>query len=170
MFIGATKRVSNSEVNTKSEFDNYLRRKKRLTKIPGLINDMMFIAMVARENIKMGANESREVKNAVKEIESLFQSEGVFELRKPSKPRKPRTPNLSNTNFKKGDDVFGYFIDNYMGLQLVDPRTEDSFVMDGKILSIVTEDGIKKLIIKFENGVTKKYPVSIAKQYLKQNY
>lgn len=170
MFIGATKRVSNSEVNTKSEFDNYLRRKKRLTKIPGLINDMMFIAMVAKENIKMGANESREVKNAVKEIESLFQSEGVLELRKPSKPKKPRTPNLSNTNFKKGDDVFGYFVDNYMGLQLVDPRTEDSFVMDGKILSTVTEDGRKKLVIKFENGVTKKYPVSIAKQYLKQNY
>lgn len=68
-------------------------------------------------------------------------------------------------NLKVGDRVYGYFIYNYIGYQLVDYRMGGNLTY-GEIKEIVTENNQKKYVIKFENGETKKLSVGIFKEYL----
>jgi len=68
-------------------------------------------------------------------------------------------------NLKVGDKVYGYFIYDYIGYQLVDYRMGGNLTY-GEIKEIVTENNQKKYVIKFENGETKKLSVGIFKEYL----
>jgi len=68
-------------------------------------------------------------------------------------------------NLKVGDRVYGYFIYNYMGYQLVDYRMGGDLTY-GEIKDVITENNQKKYVIKFENGETKKVSVGIFKEYL----
>lgn len=68
-------------------------------------------------------------------------------------------------NLKVGDRVYGYFIYDYIGYQLVDYRMGGNLTY-GEIKEIVTENNQKKYVIKFENGETKKLSVGIFKEYL----
>lgn len=64
-----------------------------------------------------------------------------------------------------GSDVYAYFDNNYMGYQLVEsPALGEPY--DGKITDIITENGKKKYVIKFENGETKKISESIFDDYI----
>lgn len=68
-------------------------------------------------------------------------------------------------SLKVGDRVYGYFIYNYMGYQLVDSRMGGDLVY-GEIKDIITENNQKKYVIKFTNGETKRLSLGILKEYL----
>lgn len=68
-------------------------------------------------------------------------------------------------SLKVGDRVYGYFIFNYMGYQLVDSRMGGDLVY-GEIKDIITENNQKKYVIKFTNGETKRLSLGILKEYL----
>lgn len=76
-----------------------------------------------------------------------------------------------NSNYwKKGDNVSGYFLEDGFGVQLVNPKTKGSFLMDGEIIAIKGKEDKKYIEVKWEQGLFyRKYYIPVAKKYLKKS-